>query len=109
LLIALLLPALSRARESARRTLCLSNLRSVGVAATTAAGDNDGKYPERRRSDPTNPASHLWAPQVAYNGNPATDIRDIWVGYLDGYTVETSTRAFYCPATAEADSLHSFE
>src|SRR6478735_2358749 len=41
-LIALLLPALQRAREHANRTVCLSNLRQL---ATAMINDNKGKYP----------------------------------------------------------------
>lgn len=44
LLIGLLLPALSAAREAGRQTQCLSNLRQLGIAATAHAGDRRGLY-----------------------------------------------------------------
>jgi len=46
-LVALLLPAIQAARESARRTQCVSNLRQVGIALNQyidARGPN-GKFP----------------------------------------------------------------
>lgn len=43
LLIAILLPALGAARESARRSQCLSNVRSLAQATYAFAADNDGK------------------------------------------------------------------
>ena len=43
LLIAMLLPALGAARESARRAICSSNVRSIASAASTFAGDHEGK------------------------------------------------------------------
>ncbi len=45
-LIALLLPALSRARESAKRAACASNLRTWGQAATMFAGEHQGYFPQ---------------------------------------------------------------
>jgi prepilin-type N-terminal cleavage/methylation domain-containing protein/prepilin-type processing-associated H-X9-DG protein len=44
-LIALLLPTISRARESARRTGCASNLRQLGMAVQAYLDDHDGLYP----------------------------------------------------------------
>jgi prepilin-type N-terminal cleavage/methylation domain-containing protein len=44
-LAALLLPALGRAKESARATACLSNLRQVGTALQLYVQDNNNRLP----------------------------------------------------------------
>jgi len=46
ILASLLLPALGRARETARATVCASNLRQAGVALHLYASDHDGKLPQ---------------------------------------------------------------
>jgi prepilin-type N-terminal cleavage/methylation domain-containing protein/prepilin-type processing-associated H-X9-DG protein len=45
ILAAMLLPALSHARETARRASCTSNLKQVGIAMITFADDNKGRLP----------------------------------------------------------------
>ena len=45
ILAAILLPALARARESARRASCLNNLSQIGVAMRMFAQENEGKLP----------------------------------------------------------------
>lgn len=47
LLIAILLPALSQAREHGRLTLCLSNLRGQGMALQAYTADYQGSMPPR--------------------------------------------------------------
>ena len=47
LLIGLLLPALGKAREVARASACLSNLKQIGIAGHSFAGDNDGYGPSK--------------------------------------------------------------
>lgn len=44
LLIAILLPALSKARESANTAVCQSNLSNIGKAQHAYAADNDGQF-----------------------------------------------------------------
>ncbi len=45
LLIAILLPALGKARDAARTTVCLSNQRQIGVGIATYAAEHNSKYP----------------------------------------------------------------
>jgi prepilin-type N-terminal cleavage/methylation domain-containing protein/prepilin-type processing-associated H-X9-DG protein len=45
LLISILLPSLNRARETANRVKCASNMRQVGQAILLYANDNKGAYP----------------------------------------------------------------
>ena len=47
-LAGLLLPALGRAKEAARATACLSNLRQIGVALQIYVSENDSRLPVMR-------------------------------------------------------------
>lgn len=49
LLIAILLPSLSAARESAQRVACLANVKQMATTATAVATDDDGKIPSARQ------------------------------------------------------------
>lgn len=51
ILAAMLLPALARAKESAKRIACLNNLRQLSLASQLYTGDNQGMYPPRSLSD----------------------------------------------------------
>ena len=47
LLISILMPALGRARETSRRTVCGNNLRQMGMAFTQYAQENDSWFPAK--------------------------------------------------------------
>jgi prepilin-type N-terminal cleavage/methylation domain-containing protein/prepilin-type processing-associated H-X9-DG protein len=54
LLISILLPSLNRARETANRVKCASNLRQIGQAILLYSNDNKGQYPRSLAASGTN-------------------------------------------------------
>jgi len=56
LLISILLPSLNRARETANRVKCASNLRQIGQAILLYSNENKGAYP-RTVHDPNQPSA----------------------------------------------------
>jgi len=82
ILAAMLLPALSQAKERARRTQCLSNLKQIVVASTMYANDNNE-----------------WLPPMDMNG-----VRGYWPWDLPTVTVNNmldygfKRNILYCPS-----------
>ncbi len=71
LLIAILLPALAKARFSAKTTQCLSNYRQIGIAAHAYANENEGDFPT-----PVSTSNRMTNPQV-FNRN----LMENWIDY----------------------------
>src|SRR4051812_19364739 len=51
ILVALLLPALSSAKEKGRRTRCRNNLRQIGIAIATYSGENQDTILSAKQQD----------------------------------------------------------
>jgi prepilin-type N-terminal cleavage/methylation domain-containing protein/prepilin-type processing-associated H-X9-DG protein len=68
LLISILLPSLNRARETANRVKCASNLRQIGQAILLYSNDNKGAYPRTVAASGTN-VTPTWGTQ-ATNSDP---------------------------------------
>ena len=91
LLIAMLLPALSKARESANRVRCCSNLRSVGQFIYLFAHDHKGRVPEGQDTPSTGFGSYI--PTWMYT-------KDYFV-LVDNYGA--NQKLFICPSSALAE------
>ncbi|MEM1211584.1 MAG: DUF1559 domain-containing protein [Planctomycetota bacterium] len=71
LLIAILLPALQGARDAAKRTLCLSNLRQLGTMINIYANDYDGLPPLAGDDGGLNPwHAQSWGSRLALHLDP---------------------------------------
>lgn len=81
-LAALLLPAIQQARETARRTQCLNNLRNVGIAVQTFATSKNGQIPYLVSNLPMN----FYADTAT---TTASSVRYPWVVTLFPYLEQT--------------------
>jgi prepilin-type N-terminal cleavage/methylation domain-containing protein/prepilin-type processing-associated H-X9-DG protein len=88
----LLLPALARAKDQGRNTVCVSQLRQLGIATRVYAGDNNNIMPaaELLPTSPINPTNPL--PRIC-------DVLGPDVGKTGGTT--NSCLVFKCPADTE--------
>jgi prepilin-type N-terminal cleavage/methylation domain-containing protein/prepilin-type processing-associated H-X9-DG protein len=109
LLISILLPSLNKAREAAKQTACLSNLRQIGIAMVMYTNDFKGKYPEA--SSPTyDPWQASWNLQLvrakclsgdltAYSSPimvcPSDDITRAW-GHPSTYWANVGHWSYLC-------------
>ena len=82
ILAALLLPALAKAKEKAKQTTCLNNLKQIGIAHTLYRGDNsDVNTPQRLCPDTPADPYGLTAPVPSgssANNPPPTGPNEIW-------------------------------
>jgi prepilin-type N-terminal cleavage/methylation domain-containing protein/prepilin-type processing-associated H-X9-DG protein len=89
ILAALLLPALSRAKASARKSACISNLRQVGLGIHLYAGDNGDTLPA---------APNLTGDDIATN-HAAVFYKRLMKSYLGLHGASSpQDRVFACPA-----------
>jgi len=84
LLMGILLPALNRAREQARKIACLSNMRQMGLAVTAYLTDSEYRLP----------------PSSCHIDDP----NDHWLRILTGYTREQLL--FRCPSDTAKDFVN---
>lgn len=84
-LAAILFPVFARAREAARKTACISNVKQIATGMTMYVSDYDSTYPPRMPNPP------------AGNGIPCKPCRTVdWRVYAMPYVKNTGV--FVCPS-----------
>jgi prepilin-type N-terminal cleavage/methylation domain-containing protein len=110
LLIAILLPALARARLMARRTQDLSNIRQVCIACVAYATENHGDWPLGNRNGPnlTNPPSTnddlAWINAYTFdyflqfmcNNTVAREWLEVTAQYPNGKMIDPTIQSRFC-------------
>ncbi len=97
ILAAILFPVFARARENARRTSCLSNMKQMGLGAMMYMQDYDERYPPAIIDNATTP------PDGFYWSGGST----IWFWPQIIYSYTKNMQMFYCPSSSShpVDSL----
>src|ERR1700728_2129657 len=108
ILIGILLPALSKAREEANQVKCMSNLRSIGQGLAQYLDDYNGYYPSsydyyRLPTDILNVAAGIENPAWATNGYDHWSSfiygrKDLGMHYPQTYFSTIGWDAFQCPS-----------
>lgn len=100
ILAALLLPALSAAKEKSRRAVCLSNLRQVGIALTSYAHDNAGRIPFGPKAPPfTSPAEFYPSTGAPTSLLSLRSGAPVALGLMLQPHLAAQPRVLFCPAS----------
>jgi prepilin-type processing-associated H-X9-DG protein len=99
-LAALLLPALASAREKGRRTVCLSNLRQIGIAIQVYSQDNDGRIPYGPKAPPfTNPNNFYPSTGAPTSLLSLQSGSPVGLGLLLQHHLAVQPKVLFCPST----------
>ena len=112
LLISILLPSLNRARETANRVKCASNLKQIGLAILLYSNENKGLYPRTKASTPTTTGTMHYMTAVGHTAPDPfiSDASDATNNvpqalYLLLRTQDITSEVFTCPSSnAEKDT-----
>ena len=113
LLLSILMPALGRAKEAAKRIACSSNLKQLTMAWMLYADDNDGEVVRSRAvrpstSDPFNETYTEvgWTGWNYFDYPKRTQVHQIERGLLFEYA--KSVDLYRCPNSKEAEGLRTY-
>ena len=108
MLLAILMPALSKVKKIAQRVVCATNLKGMGTAQMVYANDYDDEYAVQGAGK-----AHTWADRTAswHNApgdttNPTNEAGEITVGaslYLLVREADVSPKSFVCPSGSQQE------
>lgn len=95
ILFVLILPALMRAREQARRAYCNNSIRQIGIVFLMWANDHDGYYPPGAPNDYWDYPDSSGVSHRLQRNNFICDARGFYPEYLD------TLKVFVCPGSVK--------
>ncbi|HKI68315.1 MAG TPA: prepilin-type N-terminal cleavage/methylation domain-containing protein [Verrucomicrobiae bacterium] len=108
ILAAMLLPALSTAKEKALRTACMSNLHQIGIGISMYTGDNSDTMPICGWPSGQNP----WQTYSACRVNPGTSTLTrgfMSLGLLWSTKLIPDPKVFYCPSAKKVSQSWTYD
>ena len=116
ILAAILFPVFARARENARRTSCMSNLKQIGLGIMQYNQDYDERYPMWvEMGNSCNATDDAGKPCRKFSVIPGNDAGGVawgngykktWMDFV--YPYIKSTQVFVCPSTEVRDQDPSY-
>lgn len=100
ILAAILFPVFARARENARRTSCLSNLKQIGLGVMQYTQDYDELYPQTVQTNHT-PINIPGLTNLSFSS-----VGQVWSWYQMLYPYTKSTQVYLCPSSGAGTSVH---
>jgi prepilin-type N-terminal cleavage/methylation domain-containing protein/prepilin-type processing-associated H-X9-DG protein len=101
LLAAILFPVFARARESARRTSCLSNLKQIGLGLMQYTQDYDERLPQAMYDTKETYSGTEIKPARSFYTSTGAFARDRYLTWMDFiYPYVKSTQIFVCPSAS---------
>jgi len=97
ILAAILFPVFARARESARRASCLSNMKQIGLGIMMYVQDYDEKYPPAQITEADTPPGG-WQGSWAQSNN-------VWIWENIIYPYTKSMQVCICPSGGSSTSI----
>ena len=97
ILAALLLPALSQAKETARRIYCTNNMKSIALAANVYAGENNAFLPYGR-SKKNSPAPISWDDLLGIGGYDGRKLPITEANYSYIKDEQYASKLYRCPS-----------
>jgi len=106
ILAAMLLPALARAREQARRSTCISNLKQIGLAMKMYTQDYNEYFPYASTGDTTGSPTRdqIGVGSASHSLCLLTGQLAVTTSAYEGVRYVTNARTFICPSSTDTAS-----
>ena len=102
ILAAILFPVFARAREKARQTSCLSNLRQLGVAQLMYLSDHEGSFQRELQGMPVAKSLGPYVRNVGVFGCPSTESRHGYSYAQNNNLTRCHMPIYGCPSMTDA-------